>query len=348
MVKVTEKEIIRAIRGKGGSIIDPSLVGYKCVEYENLFPRVKFIPGGYCLSFPLECKDKPSKCLRLWYQNNGLPENPSHIINVSNFFNQNDVKYVIPYKYVDSVLKLTDGTEIIEIPGVVMEWIEGKTLMRFVKDNYNKKDAILKIADKFYKMAQYHMKYGMAHGDLSDENIIVNPKGEIFLIDYDSFYYWKWDKNIPQSTVGVEWYQHPERMNGKSPYLNTSMDYFSQQVIYLSLLAIAEDPSMFKEDTEKGLLFKGGDFANLKSFQNSPTYQKISTIRNSEIQNRLQELERSMSGSLSEVKSIVDLKNSISIVLPAIKASWCGKCGYQFSNQTDGFCPMCGTKRELK
>lgn len=339
---VNENAIIKAIR-QSGSIIDSSLVGYKYVPDKNLFPPVKFIPGGYCLSFPLECTGKPPKCLRLWYKNNGRPDNPSHIINVSNYFNKYHVEYVIPYKYVDPVLKLTDGTK---IPGVVMEWIEGSTLMRFVKDNFNNKSTILSIADKFYKMAQYHKKYGMAHGDLSDENIIVKPNGEIFLIDYDSFYTWDWDKNIPQSTVGVEWYQHPERMNGKSHYLNTSMDFFSQQVIYLSLLVIAEDPSLFKGDTEKGLLFKGGDFASLMSFKASHAYKKISTLRNSEIHNRLYELERAVSGSLSEVRSIVDLNYSESIVIPVTKANYCGKCGYHFNNQTDDFCPMCGTKRE--
>ena len=339
---VNENTIIEALI-QPGCIIEPSLAGYKYVKDDRVWPSIKYIPGGYCFSFPLECTGRTSKCLRLWYKNNGRPENPPHIINVSNYFNKYHVEYVIPYKYVDPVLKLTDGTK---IPGVVMEWIKGSTLMRFVKDNYKNKSTILRIADKFYKMAQYHKKYGMAHGDLSDENIIVNPKGEIFLIDYDSFYAWCWDKNIPQSTVGVEWYQHPERMNGKSHYLNTSMDYFSQQVIYLSLLAIAEDPSMFKGDTEKGLLFKGGDFASLMSLKASPTYKKISVIRNSEIQNRLYELERAMSGSLSEVRSIVDLNNSEPIVLPAAKANYCGKCGHYFNNQTDEYCPRCGTKRE--
>lgn len=343
---VNENTIIRAIRQQG-SIIVPSLVGYKYVPDRSVFPPVKFIPGGYCLSFPLECSGKPSKCLRLWYKNNGRPENPSHIINVSNYFNQYNVEYVIPYKYIDSVLRQADGTE---IPGVVMEWIEGSTLMRFVKDNYKNKTAILRLADNFYKMAQYHKKYGMAHGDLSDENIIVKPNGELFLIDYDSFFVWDWDKNIPQSTVGVEWYQHPERMNGKSHYLNTSMDYFSQQVIYLSLLVIAEAPSLFKEDTEKGLLFKGGDFSSLNAFKFSPIYKKISAIRNPEIQNRLHELERAMSRSLSEVKSIVDINNSSPLGITIdTKASFCGRCGHEFgkNNITDDYCPMCGMKREV-
>ena len=339
---VNENTIIKAIR-QAGCIIEPSLAGYKYVPDKSLFPPVKFIPGGYCLSFPLECPGKSSKCLRLWYKNNGRPENPSHIINVSGYFNKYRVEYVIPYRYVDPVIRLTDGTE---IPGVVMEWIEGSTLMRYIKDNYKNKAAILCLAKKFYEMAQYHQKYGMAHGDLSDENIIVKPNGDLFLIDYDSFYVWNWDKTIPQSTAGVEWYQHPERMNGRSRFLNTNMDYFSQQVIYLSLLVISEDSSLFDKNTEKGLLFKGGNFDSLTSFKASPMYKKISAIRNSEIQNRLRELERALAGSLSEVRSIVDFKRVEPIEMPIVKAGYCGKCGYHFNNQTDDYCPMCGTKRE--
>ncbi len=335
---VNENTIIKAIR-QVGSIIEPSLAGYKYVPDKNVFPPVKFIPGGYCLSFPLECLGKSSKCLRLWYKNNGRPENPSHIKNVSNYFNKYKVEYVIPYRYIDPVIRLTDGTE---IPGVVMEWIEGSTLMRYVKDNYKNKTAIHNLANKFYEMVQYHKKYGIAHGDLSDENIIVKPNGELFLIDYDSFYVWEWDKNILQSTVGVEWYQHPERMNGKSQYLNTSMDFFSQQVIYLSLLVISEDPSLFKADTEKGLLFKGGDFASLSSFKSNPIYEKISAISNYEVQNRLRELERALAGSLSEVRSIVEIKEEMPPI--KIQVEYCVHCGERLSIEDRGarFCPYCG------
>lgn len=339
---VNENAIIRAIR-QSDSLIEPSLSGYKYVPDKSLYPPVKFIPGGYCLSFPLACSGKSLKCLRLWYKNNGRPENPAHIINVSNYFNKYHVEYVIPYKYVDPVLKLTDGTE---IPGVVMEWIGGDTLMRYVKNNYRNKASMQNLAKKFYKMAQYHQKCGMAHGDLSDENILVKPNGDLFLIDYDSFYVRPWGTNIPQSTVGVEWYQHPERMNGKSLYLNTNMDNFSQQVIYLSLLVISEDPSLFNDNTEKGLLFKDRDFSDLKSFKASPRYKRISTIRHQEIQDRLHELERAMDGPLSEVRSIIDLKKPEPSVSPTIKADYCGQCGYHFNNPTDVFCPMCGTRRE--
>lgn len=334
---VNENSIIKAVK-QSDNIIAPDLDGYKCIIDRSLYPPIKYIPGGYCFSFPLEASGKPSKCLRLWYKNDGRPENPSHIINVSNYFNKYQVEYVIPYKYVDRALRLSDGTE---IPGVVMEWIEGDTLMRYVKKNYKNKNAILQLADKFYKMAQYHNKYGMAHGDLSDENIIVKHNGDLFLIDYDSFYVWNWNKDIPQSTVGVDWYQHPDRMNGESGYLNTTMDYFSQQVIYLSLLVIAESPSLFNDDTEKGLLFKGGDFSNLNSFKASPRYKKISAIHNPEIQSRLHELEKAMAEPLSAVRSIVDVN-----ILPTAMAYYCGKCGYHFNNQIDAFCPMCGTKRE--
>lgn len=336
---VDESSIVKAIRQ--GNIIEPSLSGYKCVQIDG-YPPIKLIPGGYCLIFPLECPGKPSKCLRLWYGNNGRPDNPTHIKTVSDFFNSYTVEYVIPYKYVDRALRLADGTE---IPGVVMEWIEGDTLVGYVRKNYKEKAVIKKLAANFYKMAEYHKKYGMAHGDLSDENILVKPNGNLFLIDYDSFYQWKWDKKIQQPTVGVGWYQHPERMKGESSNLNEYMDHFSQQVIYLSLLAIAEAPSLFDAETEKGLLFKEKDFADLSSFKASPMYKKISAIRNPEVQGRLVELGNAIRGPLLKVRSIVDYVQPAVTVWPE-KVPHCGLCGHEFENETDRFCPMCGTERE--
>lgn len=330
--------IPKAIR-KQENIVAKELYGYKCISDRTVFPPVVMMPGGFCLSFPLECQGRPKQCLRLWWDDEARKKNLEHIQRVSLFFNANTIKYTIPYKYTETALKISDSTI---IPGVIMDWVEGHTLMTYVRENYRNSSLMHKLASNFYQMVQYHHEYNISHGDLSDENIIVGPTGELCLIDYDSFYIKNWDSNIKQSTTGVGWYQHPERMKNSNLYLNYKMDYFSQQVLYLSLLVIAECPQLFNPDTEKGLLFKEEDF-KASSFQNRDIFQKVLDIKDSEIHNRLLELEKSLKSNLEEVKSIIDFPNAFVIANPL--ANYCGTCRHHFENQTDLYCPDCGTKR---
>ena len=341
-------DIPKAVR-QANNFLVPELQGYKCVPLADAFPPIKYCTGGFCFSFPLECVGKPNKCLRLWFKDKDKERerNLDHIKRVSDYFNSNTIKYVIPYKYVDHALKLQDGTD---IPGVVMKWVDGQTMMSYVKNNYQNTLAIRKLADKFYEMVRYHKEHGIAHGDLSDENIIIEPSGEICLIDYDSFYVNNWDTRIPQSTTGVGPYQHPRRMRGEDLFLNSKMDNFSHQVIYLSLLAISLNPSLFsiridesKGEKEKGLLFKDVDMRSYEAFTSpSSLYNKIREISNPEIQKRLSQLCDAFKHPLSEVCSIVPDP----IVIQSKMASFCGRCGHHFLNQTDIYCPDCGKKRE--
>ena len=338
--------IPKAIR-HANNIIAENLVGYKCVREENVFPPIRMLPGGFCFSFQLECQGKPDKCLRMWWRDDVRAKNLNHILRVSEYFKNNDIKYVIPYEYFDHVLKLYDGTN---APGVIMDWLDGQTMMSYVKRNYMNSSAIRKLADDFYDMVQYHKENGMAHGDLSDENIIIKPSGEICLIDYDSYYVDSWGKEIPQSTSGIGPYQHPNRMKGKDPFLNLNMDNFSHQVIYLSLLAISKDPNLFtarieesKGEKEKGILFKDVDMESYEAFTSpSSLYNRILEINDSEIQKRLSQLCDAFKSPLSEICSIVPEP----IAIQSEMASFCGICGHKFDNQIDLFCPDCGTKRE--
>ena len=115
----------------------------------------------------------------------------------------------------------------------------------------------------------------IAHGDLQDGNIIVCKNTHAFdlrLVDYDSLYtptLQGWQN--PDDLMGVPDYQHPKRHKKA----NEKSDYFSEFVIYLSLLAYAEKPGLWKKGQEKRLLFTEKDFQNPAS---SPTFQLLQTL----------------------------------------------------------------------
>jgi hypothetical protein len=98
----------------------------------------------------------------------------------------------------------------------------------------------------------------MAHGDLQHGNVIVDESNSLRLVDLDGMYVpamagWK------ASELGHRHYQHPKR---SADHFDAKLDNFSGLVIYLSLLALAEQPDLWKEFHDENLIFIKSDFEN--------------------------------------------------------------------------------------
>jgi formylglycine-generating enzyme required for sulfatase activity len=156
-----------------------------------------------------------------------------------------------------------------DIDTVRMPWITGKNLKQYIEDNLKDSSKLLNLADRFLSMVVDLRKHKISHGDLQDNNILVRDDGSIILIDYDSLCVpdIEGKKEFVSGTAG---YQHPSRISGKDNRLTPAADYFSEVIIYLSLLAFAQKPALFAEQDVKNrdreLLFKTDDLtANTKS-----------------------------------------------------------------------------------
>lgn len=367
-------EIPDALEASVANVLIPSLKDYTYVTATNpdAFYSFEMNSGAFCQTYPMHRTGvKSKKCLRLWVNDEARKKNLTHIKNVSGYFNLHKVDYVVKYEYVEKAFRLNNGTI---IPGVVMDWIEGDTLIKFVKKNFRNASVMKQLAKDFREMVDYLNRNGMAHGDLSGDNIIVTPQRRLYLIDYDSFYVKGQPDNIPQPTSGIVAYQHPARRSNR--FLNTYMDYFSQQVIYLSLIAIAERPSLFKVDSDKGLVFQDMDLLSEEALQGSSAYINMATIRNQEVQDRLKDLKEDIKKPFDKVRSLTaiyewenekkrreeevrnrekpqdrvvpkeskDVKRTVTSFAP-----FCGYCGFKFPilRDLDYYCPMCGAKRAI-
>ncbi len=88
-------------------------------------------------------------------------------------------------------------------------------------------------------------KHGIAHGDLQHGNIFVDGGADgvrLGLIDYDGM----WTPEVAElgaANGGHPDYQHPRR----GDQFDAEIDNFSAAVLYTSLIAIAEDPELFRE-----------------------------------------------------------------------------------------------------
>jgi len=234
--------------------------------------------GGYTTVFPFINRSGKKVAVRCWCADIDNAKKRSFAI--SEYLNREQNSYFVNFQYVADAILINGKLQ----PVIVMEWIDGKPLKEYINHNLNP-NTIRQIANKFKLMvAEFHKK-NIAHGDLQHGNILVKDNGDLVLVDYDSMYIEQLN-GMSDTIKGLPGYQHPARI--KNQYVNSKLDYFSELIIYLSLLIFAEKPQLWQHyyGTED-LLFTKEDFAN---FINSDIYKNYSTSGNGMISNLIQYL----------------------------------------------------------
>jgi len=148
-----------------------------------------------------------------------------------------------------------------------MEWLDGILLKDYIEKHLNDKAKLESLANDFLKMTKTLREAKISHGDLQEGNILVDDLGKIRLVDYDSIC-------IPEIegqkelVTGLKGYQHPSRFKNSKASLKA--DYFSELIIYISILGIAAKPELWDKyqvkDTQY-LLFNETEFENFESSQ---------------------------------------------------------------------------------
>lgn len=169
--------------------------------------------------------------------------------------------YLIPIKYYENELFVdTNNSDKDEFPVLLMDWVEGKTLDVYIKENINEQYALEMLAYQFNKMATWLITQPFAHGDLKPDNILVKEKGQIVLMDYDGMYVPAM-KGQKAKEIGSPDFRHPLRTEDD---FNERMDDFSLSCIALSLKAISIDSSlMLGSNNGNGLLLFEKDIQDI-------------------------------------------------------------------------------------
>ena len=217
----------------------------------------KGMSGGFSRVYPVDVGAK-KLALRCWTRN--VVDAKIRYEEISACLKRVRLPYFVDFEYVPEGI-LVEGQK---YSTTRMEWAEGKTLRAFIVDNLQNPDVFKTVAAEFQKMVEWLHAHQISHGDLQDGNILLKRKGarvEIKLIDYDSLFVPSL-RGQPDSIVGLPEYQHPQRIAGGGQ-ASEKVDYFSELVIYLSFLSLAEEPALwaqFHESTGDGLLFSAEDF----------------------------------------------------------------------------------------
>ena len=165
------------------------------------------------------------------------------------------IKYFQKELFVDSTVSSDT-----EFPVLLMDWVEGVTLDKYVHQHISDKYALQLITYQFGNMAAWLMTQPFAHGDLKPDNILVSEDGALVLVDYDGMFVPAMQGQKARE-LGSPDYRHPLRTED---CFNEHIDDFPLALIGMSLKAIALDTSLLQNNARSdSLLLSESDFHNI-------------------------------------------------------------------------------------
>ena len=165
------------------------------------------------------------------------------------------IKYFQKELFVDSTVSSDT-----EFPVLLMDWVEGVTLDKYVHQHISDKYALQLITYQFCRMAAWLMSQPFAHGDLKPDNILVTEDGALVLVDYDGMFVPAMQGQKARE-LGSPDYRHPLRTED---CFNEHIDDFPLALIGMSLKAIALDTSLLQNNARSdSLLLSESDFQDI-------------------------------------------------------------------------------------
>lgn len=169
--------------------------------------------------------------------------------------------YLTSVRYLDKELFVdTDQTNETEFPVLLMDWVEGLTLDKYLRANLDDKFALEMLAYRFSQLAQWLIPQPFAHGDLKPDNILVREDGTLVLVDYDGMYVPAM-KGQKARELGSPDFRHPQRTEND---FDDHIDDFPIISILLSLKALSIDSSFLARfEINDKLLFSEKDYKEI-------------------------------------------------------------------------------------
>ena len=169
--------------------------------------------------------------------------------------------YFLHVQYLENELFVdTTQTEQEEFPVLKMEWMEGKPMDAYLRENLYDSYALEMLTYRFCRMGAFLLSQPFGHGDLKPDNILVRENGELVLVDYDGMFVPSMEGQKARE-LGSPDFRHPLRDENQ---FDSHIDDFAIASMALSLKAIALDPSLLeKYGAADRLLFSVEDYRNL-------------------------------------------------------------------------------------
>ena len=272
--------------------------------------RLVFYTGGYTVVVPCIVNNE-KWAFRCWHV--PIKNTNERYSIISSALQNTNLPYFCSFDYIEKGLLVNGKT----LPITKMKWVDGQNLKSYICSHYQESKKMKSLAKKFLDMIINLHENNFAHGDLQHGNIIVSDTEQLFLVDYDSIYVPEMSDSFHDVINGLIDYQHPSRKN--NTFSSPKLDYFSELIIYTSLLAIAYKPEFVQEyqiEDSECLLFKASDF---ETFKSSKIYSDLSNLNVLEINKCLDIIEEYLSfDDINLLQPIERYFISIDIEYPAL------------------------------
>lgn len=169
--------------------------------------------------------------------------------------------YLVSIRYLEKELFVdTNQNTETEFPVLLMDWVEGKTLDKYLRENLDDKYALEMLAYRFSQLAQWLIPQPFAHGDLKPENILVRDDGTLVLVDYDGMFVPSM-KGQKARELGSPDFRHPQRTDDD---FDEHIDDFPLICVSLSLKTITINKDLLYEvNNDNGFLFTTSDYLDI-------------------------------------------------------------------------------------
>jgi hypothetical protein len=182
--------------------------------------------------------------------------------------------YLSPIRYYDKELFVESD----EYPVLLMDWVEGMTLDKYIRKVINDKKALSQLVTNFKNLAIWLLNQPFAHGDIKPDNILVKNDGSLVLVDYDGMFVPAMQGQKARE-IGSPDFRNPSRTEDD---FNKDIDNFPIISILLSLELLIENKEyLSKFGAEDRLLFSEENYRNLedcKMFQIASKSLRNNTI----------------------------------------------------------------------
>ncbi|MBO7552443.1 MAG: SEL1-like repeat protein [Bacteroidaceae bacterium] len=187
--------------------------------------------------------------------------------------------FLTPIKYYERELFVDSAnTDEEEFPVLLMDWVEGVTLDKFIREHLDDTYELEMLAYKFSRLAMWLLPQPFAHGDLKPDNILVREDGTLALVDYDGMFVPAM-RGQKARELGSPDFRHPSRTEDD---FDEHIDDLPVISILLSLKAIAVNPHLLEEyGAADRLLFSEKDYLNICECE---VWNKLSVIKKNDIQ----------------------------------------------------------------
>lgn len=233
------------------------------------YPSYIFGSGNFGTVFKLNSSGKFYALKCFTRASAGLAE---RYYNIGYYISELKLPFLVEFQYLPGAVRMITNPKQF-YPVLRMEWITGQSLNEYVEKNLKAPNKLRKAAREILDMVDTLQANGLAHGDLSGDNILITDSGELRLIDYDGMFVPPFSgRSAPEK--GHDNFQHP----GRNEHFSAALDNFGLLVIYASLMALARRPELWEYNNGDGdkLIYTAADFKDPGS---SDLMKEISTLR---------------------------------------------------------------------